>query len=211
MFIVGLVGQMASGKSTVARLLRDCGAQIIDADVLAAEILDSPDVQRDILKAFGPDVQAQDGICRHALAAAVFGSTDRHKENLDRLEHIIHPKVRVRIEKKLEIIKEQERAGGEQHVVILDIPLLIQSGWGARCDILIRIECADTVRSERLSSRNISPRQQEDRDAAWMRNYSDADVLSEKTIAVDTSGKLAYTQDQIQRVWAEILDRSNDT
>ena len=211
MFIVGLVGQIASGKSTVARMFRDCGAQVIDADLFAAEVLDLPDVQRAILDVFGPDVQTHSGICRQALAEAVFGSKNEHKENLDRLERIIHPQVRERIEAKIETLNREERTEGKQHIVILDIPLLIQAGWGSRCNMLIRIKCTDAIRSERLSSRNISLRQQEDRDAAWMRNYSEADVPSEKTITVDTSGSLAYTKSQIQRVWVEYLDRSNGT
>ena len=203
MIVVGLIGKIAAGKSTVAARLAELGAEVIDADRLARDALEEPDVRRRIVERFGPDVVGPDGgVRRDALAARVFGNTSAHAEALASLEAIVHPRVRLRIEAALEEARQREKASGRPLVVVLDVPLLVQAGWASACDRLIRVECDDAVRRRRLADRNLTLEQQEARDAAWSRRFCEEDVPAHKTDTVDASGDLAYTLEQVDRLWA---------
>ena len=79
MVVIGLIGKIAAGKSTVARMFAEHGAEVIDADALAREAFDEPAVRRAIVQRFGPAVVADDGsIRRDVLATRVFGPADDH-------------------------------------------------------------------------------------------------------------------------------------
>lgn len=205
MIVIGLVGKIAAGKSTVARRLAGHGAEVIDADRLARESLDEPSVREAIVARFGNAVADPAGaIRRDLLAERVFGPTADHAADLAALEAIIHPRVRQRIEERLAAIRSLEAEGAPQQVVVLDVPLLVQAGWAPACDHLIHVQCEEAVRRRRLADRKLTVDQQAARDAAWSRRFSPADVPAAKTAAVDASGDLAYTAEQIDRIWAAI-------
>lgn len=202
MIVIGLVGKIAAGKSTVARRLAEHGAEVIDADRLAREALDEPAVREAIVARFGTAVADGSGaIRRDVLAERVFGPAATHAADLVALEAIIHPRVRRRIEEMLEAHRRTESGDGVGRVVVLDIPLLVQAGWAAVCDRLIHVECDEAIRRRRLADRNLTVAQQEARDAAWSRRFRPADVPAAKTTAVDASGDLAYTRHQVDRIW----------
>lgn len=206
MIVIGLIGRIAAGKSTVARMFAEHGAEVIDADALAREAFDEPAVRRAVVERFGPAVFADDGsLRRDILAELVFGPTDAHATALEDLESIVHPVVRRRIEARLQAIRGDEISRAEPAVVVLDVPLLVQAGWASRCDVLVRVVCDDTVRAGRLAERSLSAQERQDRDAAWSRRFREADVPPEKTITVDAAGDLAYTRVQVNRVWDRIL------
>ncbi|MDA1040843.1 MAG: dephospho-CoA kinase [Planctomycetota bacterium] len=208
MIVIGLVGQMASGKSTVARMLAEHGAEVIDADALARDALDDPAVRQAVVDRFGRGVVADDGgLRRDRLAEQVFGSTADHAAALAALEAIIHPEVRHRIEARLDAIRSEEGCGNAAAIVVLDVPLLVQVGWADRCDVLMRIVCDDAVRANRLVARNLSAEQQRQRDAAWSRDFRESDMPPEKTMTVDAGGDLAYTRNQVDLVWERIRSR----
>ena len=97
MIVVGLVGKIAAGKSTVARRLAARGAHVIDADAVAHDALDDPEAKRAIVARFGGDVLDEAGrVRRPALAGRVFGPTPAHAAALADLEAIVHPLVRRR-------------------------------------------------------------------------------------------------------------------
>jgi dephospho-CoA kinase len=206
MVVIGLIGKIAAGKSTVARLFAEHGAEVIDADALAREAFDEPAVRRAVVARFGPAVVAADGsIRRDVLATRVFGPGDDQASALEDLEAIVHPLVRRRIEARLEAIRANEASGAAAAFVVLDVPLLVQAGWVPRCDVLVRVVCDDATRAGRLAARNLSPQQQKDRDAAWLRRFHEADVPPEKTITVDAAGDLAYTRRQVSHIWNRVL------
>jgi dephospho-CoA kinase len=206
MVVIGLIGKIAAGKSTVARMFAEHGAEVIDADALAREAFAEPAVRRAIVQRFGSAVVADDGsIRRDVLATRVFGPADDQAAALEDLEAIVHPVVRRRIEARLEAIRVHEDCGATPAIVVLDVPLLVQAGWAARCDLLVRVVCDDAVRASRLAARNLSSQEQQDRDAAWSRRFHEADVLPEKTITVDAAGDLAYTKNQVSRAWDRVL------
>lgn len=209
MIVIGLIGRIAAGKSTVARMFAEHGAEVIDADALARAAFDEPAVRRAVVERFGTAVVADDGsLRRDILAERVFGPADDHVAALEDLEAIVHPVVRRRIDARLEVIRGGEISGAEPAVVVLDVPLLVQAGWASRCDVLVRVVCDETVRAGRLAERNLSAQERRDRDAAWSRRFREADVPPEKTITVDAAGDLAYTRSQVNRVWDRIFRSS---
>jgi dephospho-CoA kinase len=91
-------------------------------------------------------------------------------------------------------------------VAVLDVPLLVQSGWDAACDRLVVVECEDRVRRARLAARGWSPEQVAARDRAWERAGGPA-AAPEKSTAVDASGDPAYTRNQVDRFWMTLPAR----
>lgn len=198
MIIVGLVGKIAAGKSTVARALEALGAEVVDADRIAHEVLAEPDGVREIVKRFGAVVTDQDGhVRRPFLAELVFGPTATHDAALADLEAIVHPRVRRLIEKRLTEVAGEPGAGDK--VVVLDVPLLMQVGLDARCDRIVLVECQEPERQRRLERRGWPPIQRAARGRAWERRYRPPP--QEKTWVVDASGDPAYTSQQVGRFW----------
>jgi dephospho-CoA kinase len=205
MIVVGLVGRIGAGKSTVARRFAEHGAEVIDADALAHEVLAEPDVVQEVAARFGAAAVDDAGrVRRSVLAAAVFGAGPEHAEALRALEAIVHPRVRRRIRAALDAVVAAEKADGRRRVVVLDVPLLVQAGWDDLCDRLVVIECDAAVRRERLLARGWSDAQIAARDRAWERGGL-ATVNGPKTRSVDAGRDPAYTLSQVDRVWSELL------
>lgn len=200
--IVGLVGMIGSGKTTVARRLGEHGADVIDADALAHEALDDRQVRQQLRERFGPSIFAADGtVQRKLLAELVFGAAADRVANLAALEAIVHPWVRAAIETRLAVLQP----GG---IAVLDVPLLVQAGWHGRCNWLIRLACEDAVRHARLAARGLTPADIAAREAAWQAGFSPAALPGLPVSTVDTSADLSYTFEQVDRVWQELSTRS---
>jgi dephospho-CoA kinase len=199
--VVGLVGRIAAGKSTVARALAARGADVVDADALAHEALDEPAVRAAIGRRFGAAVVRDDGrVDRAALAAIVFGADAAAAAALRDLEALVHPRVRARIEAALARFPgAPRRDDGGRRVVVLDVPLLMQSGWDELCERLLLVACDEEVRRRRLADRGWTADHRDRRDAAWARAYRPPPPR--KTAIVDASGDVAYIQAQIDRWW----------
>lgn len=195
--LVGIVGRIGAGKTTVARMLADKGARVVDADRLAHEVLGEEEVRGEVRRRFGDGVFAADGaVDRGALARIVFGPGPAHAEALVALEAIVHPRVHARI---TAAIRAAAREASGRTVVVLDVPLLVKAGWADVCDLVLLLECDDDVRRSRLAAR-LSPAQIAAREAAWNRNPPDG-LPPGKTARVDTSGDPSYTRDQIDGIW----------
>jgi dephospho-CoA kinase len=199
MIVIGLVGRIGAGKSTVARRFAEHGAAVIDADRLAHEALADPAVVAEVVARFGAAVRDAAGrIDRSALARLVFGPTPAHDAALADLESIVHPRVRRRIEAAL--------AAGSARVVVLDVPLLMQAGWADLCTDLVVVGCEESVRRGRLAARGWSPEQIAARDRAWDRNFVPPRP-GPTTWSVDASGNPAYTLIHVDEIWRALLER----
>lgn len=144
MLLVGLTGNIASGKSTVARLLAERGATIIDADILARRAVEVGSPAYDAIVArWGTSVLAPDGaLDRAALRTIVF----QRPEELQALNGIVHPEVaRLRAEEV-----EAARRRGDR-VVVCDIPLLFEAGLSEAFDRIILVDAPHEVRLARLT------------------------------------------------------------
>ncbi|MHC4951310.1 MAG: dephospho-CoA kinase [Planctomycetota bacterium] len=142
--VIGILGGIGSGKSTVAGAFADLGCVLIDADAIAHEVLDEPDVLDALSERWGPEVMDSAGRADHQkIAETVFDSL----EELDFLNGLIHPRVLERAEVILKACQMDANAAG----IVLDMPLLLEVGWEKKCDFLVFVDCSEEKRAERIA------------------------------------------------------------
>lgn len=193
MLLIGLTGGIGSGKSSVSARLAERGAAVIDADAIVREVQGpGTPVLAAMVERFGPGILAADGtLDRQAVADVVF--TD--DAALADLNAIVHPAVGAEIARRL------EAEAATDHVVILDVPLLVESG---RSDLaaMIVVDVDPAVAVARLvEHRGFRA------DDAWARiarQVSREDRLAKADLVVDNSGSLADLDAEVDRAWAWI-------
>lgn len=194
---VGLTGGIASGKSTVSQLLASMGAVIIDADVLAREVVaaGTPGLAR-VVAEFGPDVLTPEGeLDRPAIGRIVFADDEARR----RLEAIVHPLV-------FERIVALEAAAGDDDVVVHDIPLLAEGGRADTFDAVLVVDVPVEVQLQRMvEDRQMSLADAEARVAA---QSSREDRLAIATHVIDNSGSLEELRLRVEQVWADLVGAS---
>jgi dephospho-CoA kinase len=189
---VGLTGGIASGKSLVAAELAARGAIIIDADVLAREVVEpgTPALAA-IIDRFGSDVVQDGQLDRVRLAQIVFADPSARRD----LERIVHPAVRARA-------AELERAAGDAAVVVHVIPLLVETGQQKNFDLVVTVDADHETQVQRLMARNGFTRAQaESRIAA---QASREDRKRSADVVLDNTGTVAQLREQIDALWAEL-------
>jgi dephospho-CoA kinase len=148
MMLVGLTGGVATGKSTVAKMFKRCGAAVIDADELARDVVKpGKPAWREIVALFGKTVLSQDrSLNRQALGSIVF----RNQKKRRQLERIIHPRVaREQIRLTKSIARKHPKA-----IVIYEVPLLFEAGVDKRADKIIVVTADRKTQIARLKKRN---------------------------------------------------------
>ncbi len=153
MIVAGLTGGVASGKSLVARKLKELGATIIDADLIAREVLRPGEQTFDeVVKNFGREILTTgEEIDRKKLGDIVFNN----KEKRELLNSITHPRIRERMMARLEELKNSPGDDSAvRRVVVLDIPLLIESKLEDKVDCVIVVYADDDIRLRRLMQRD---------------------------------------------------------
>lgn len=194
--VVGLVGGIASGKSTVAKLLAERGAEVIDADALAHRELEREEVRDRVAAEFGREVLDAAGraIDRKALGKRVFGD----REALGRLEAIVHPGV-------LRALDQAIEGGGTGRVVVLDVPLIAETGALARCDEVLFVDASREVREARAREVRGWPAGELERREAHQQPLGEKRARA--SFIVRNDGDLAETRAQVERFWEERVKR----
>src|SRR6478735_6869644 len=194
---VGLTGGIASGKSTVSAVLADLGAVVIDADLIAREVVarGTPGLAA-VVEEFGPDLLTPDGdLDRPAMGALVFADPDARR----RLEAIIHPLVHRRS-------AELEAAAPEHAVLVHDIPLLAEVGRAGSFDAVVVVDAPAELQVRRMVE-----------DRGWTREDAESRIAAQATreerlaIAthvVDNTGSLADLRRQVEAVDEELARRA---
>jgi len=147
-YLIGLTGNVATGKSLVARMLRDLGAHVIDADAVAHDLeRKGAPVYDAIVAAFGGSILRADGeIDRAQLGVRVFSDP----QALRRLEAIVHPAVGKAIEKRLSDLPRARPISDFRTVVVIEAIKLIEAGLHQRCDALWVVTCRPGLQLDRL-------------------------------------------------------------
>jgi dephospho-CoA kinase len=194
---VGLTGGVASGKSTVAAILEELGALVIDADVLAREVVEpgTPGLAA-VVKAFGPEVlDAQGALDRARLGSIVFADPSRRAD----LEAIIHPLVRARAH-------EIEGAAPAGVLVVQDIPLLVETGQAGAFDAVLVVDVPEDLQVERaVRGRGWTEEQARSRVAA---QAARADRLAAATHVIDNSGTHEDLRQRVTEVFEGLVGTS---
>jgi dephospho-CoA kinase len=197
-YLIGLTGGIASGKSVVSERLAERGAVVIDADVLAREVVDPGTAGlAEIVSEFGTGVLREDGsLDRAALGALIFSDAQKR----ERLNAITHPKIWRRTR---ELIAAAE-ARNPEAVVVYDVPLLAESA-GKRdleFDLVVVVHADTGTRIQRMVElRGMR------RDEALHRlnsQASDTERLAIADVVIDNNGELADTLAQVDRLWERV-------
>lgn len=194
MLRIGLTGGIGSGKSTVAALLADRGAVVVDADRIAREVVEpgTPGLAA-VAEEFGPEVLTDDGrLDRTALGAVVFADEDARR----RLEAILHPLIRARS-------AEIEAAAGPGVLVVHDIPLLVESGQAELFDAVLVVDVPVPTQVERMTG-----------DRGWTREQAQARVAAQAdretrlraaTHVIDNTGTRDDLRERVTEVVEELV------
>jgi dephospho-CoA kinase len=217
-YLIGLTGNIACGKSTVLELLRQHGAQVLDADRVTHE-LQAPGqpVYHAIVAEFGPGILSAPAgpIDRRALGAIVFADPAA----LRRLEQIVHPAVREQIQAWLESVATGDRGLGTgtaesansqspvpnpqfPTVAVIDAIKLLEGGWKQICDAIWVVTCLPDQQLARLvSARGMREDEARARIAA---QPPQADKVAQADVVIDNSGSLEDTRQQVEAAWRAI-------
>ena len=196
MLLVGLTGNIASGKSTVDQLLSERGATIIDADVLARRAVERGSTAFDaIVRRWGTSVQSPDGhLDRAALRRVVFGNS----KELEALNDIVHPEV----ERLREMRIDEARKRGDR-VVVCDIPLLFEKKMAERFDRIVLVDAPRPLRLERLvSDRGLRETEAMDMIAAQMPAQL---KRARADFVIDNASTLTELERRVDEVWASLV------
>ena len=196
MLILGLTGGIACGKSTVARLFGSLGAEVIDADEIAHEMMEADTkVGKEIIDYFGKGILSEDlSINRTELGKIIFFSVRKRRK----LEDIVHPAVIKTIKKK---IKALSSVNCQLSTVIIDAPLLIEAGLTSLINKLIVVSAGRRTQMRRLQKSGLGGSEAERRIDSQM-PLKKKIKLADYVIRNDDS--LAETEKQVKRVWEDI-------
>ena len=196
MKLIGLTGGIGSGKSTVSAKLAELGAVIVDADAITRELQQPGEpIFNAIVERFGPQVVAPDGtLDRQALADIVFND----KAALADLNQMTHPGVGIAISERVEAQRSTD------NVVILDVPLMVESGMYAVSGLIV-VDCPPEEAIRRLVAfRGMS---ETDVKARMARQASREDRLAKADVVIDNSGTPEELDAQIANIWQWIQNQ----
>ena len=194
--VIGILGGIASGKSTVAAEFAKLGCKIIDADRIAHEALCREDVRQKVTDLFGEGILDSSGkINRKELANLVFADADK----LSSLSKIIHPLVLKRAEELIEQYRRQKQV----KAIVLDIPLLLEVSWAKRCDKLIFVQCKRSLRLRRAKKMDFDENQIKIREKFQISLDNKADIADN---VVDNNSNLSTLVRQVADIFSNMVN-----
>ena len=202
MYSVGLTGGIGSGKSAVSRLLARHGAVVLDADLMAREVVEpgTPGLAA-VVEAFGPDVLRPDGsLDREGLGRRVFADPSE----LARLNGIVHPLV---WERYAELVAQAEADG--VRIAVHDVPLLVENGLAGSYDAVVVVAASPEVQLDRLV--RLRGMSEDDARARIAAQAPLADKLAVATYVVHNDGPLEELAPQVDRLWLALVDAESSS
>ena len=200
MLTIGLTGGIGSGKSTVAKILAEFGAPIIDADKVAhTTYAPGGAAYAAVVDAFGAEIVAPDRtIDRKKLGAIVFGNPDR----LNKLTSIVWPATFQSIRKNLSDL----RASGAKTPVIVEAAILIEANWQSLCDEIWLVRATRQAVIDRIErQRGLKPAETEARIRAQL---SDDERAKHASLVIDNNGSLDELREVLNGIWLDALRRN---
>lgn len=194
--IIGILGGIGSGKSTVASELGKLGCKVIDGDNIAHKALDRKDIKQKIIALFGEGVLDPSGrIDRRKLSDIAFADADK----LLSLNGMIHPLVLKRTEELIKRYSCQNRV----KAIVLDMPLLVEVGWANRCDKLIYVGCKRRLRVDRAKKMGFDENQIKIREKFQISLDSKADIADN---LIDNNSDFTALVRQVTDTLSHIVD-----
>ncbi len=195
--IIGILGGIGSGKSTVAGEFVKLGCKAIDADTIAHELLEQGQVKKQITASFGDGILDSAGkIDRKKLADVVFSNNDK----LSLLNSIIHPLVLAHVEKLIEQYKSQPTV----KAIVLDMPLLVEVGWEKQCNKLVFVDCKPQLRAQRAEKAGFFSKNQLKIRENFQISLDNKRCVTDNTI--DNNSDLSALAGQVANVFTKIMN-----
>ena len=198
LYRIGLTGGIASGKSTVSAMLRQMGAVVIDTDWIAHEVTaPGSGAVMEMSRRYGSDIVKEDGsLRRDAVGKIVFSDPVEKKW----LEALLHPLIRAEAEKQAQAAFE---AG--QKVVVLDVPLLFESGWNGQVDEIWTVYVPREIQEVRLQRRDgYTESEIADRLAS---QWPIDEKAKRADVVIDNTGLPESTRRQVEVAWNAVVNR----
>lgn len=196
--ILGVAGGIASGKSLITEQLQALGADVIVADAAAHDVLKLEEVKRAARERWGEGIFGAGGeIDRPRLGKIVFAEPPSGPAELKYLEQLVHPPVRQIIRRQIEQLASNERT----QAIVLDVPLLFESGWNEFCDTVIFVDAPREVRLARAAARGWSAEEFERREAAQLPLDS---KRSQSHVVIDNSSSKQSALAQVEGFWQSL-------
>jgi dephospho-CoA kinase len=194
--VIGLLGGIAAGKTTVAGMFARLGAMVIDADAIGHAVLDTPPTRDRILARWGPDVVGANGrLDRAAIGKRVFGDA----QEVAALEAITHPALVAAIRRQI----ADARRSADVMAIVVDAPLLLEAELDTLCDVLVFVDCPDEVRAARARARGWEADELERRE----RHQQPLQAKRGRARAtLDGNATFETTFHQVQQLWHAMLE-----
>lgn len=193
---IGLTGGIASGKSLVARMLRERGVPVIDADAVAREVVEPGRPALEEIAARWPAVVRDGSLDRKALGAVVFADPAQRRE----LEQIVHPRIQAEVARRM----ADAEAKGLPHVVY-EAALLLENGLDRGMDATVVVSAPEALQLERLQSRDgLPPEEARARIASQMPLE---EKLARATFVIENTGTIEDLRRRVDAVWREVEER----
>jgi dephospho-CoA kinase len=194
--VIGIVGGIGSGKSSVARRVGErLAVLVIDGDAVGHDVLTIPRIKEQIRAAFGEGVFNSRGqIDRSALGRRVFGTQPEQRRARDQLEQIVHPEIRNEFSRRIAAARRSD----DWQTVVLDAAVLLESGWNDLCNAVAFVDAPEDVRRRRVSAGRGWSEDQFTRRQASQFSPEHKQSLSHHTI--DNSGSLDRATDQLEEI-----------
>jgi len=194
--IIGILGGIGSGKSTVAAEFAKLGCKVIDADRIAHDLLKEKNVKEKIIAAFGRTILDSNGeVVRNRLGRIVFADADK----LSELNDIIHPLVIQRAEELIEQYNRQNQV----KAIVLDMPLLVEIGWAERCDKLIFVDCEQKIREKRAKKLGFDKNQLKIRENFQISLDNKIDLADNR---IENNSDFSAMVRQVADIFSDIMD-----
>ncbi len=195
--ILGILGGIGSGKSTVTDMFAALGANTLDADAIAHELIEKEETKATLRQWWGDEIITAEGkVDRTKIAQKVFSDA----AELIRLNSLIHPEVRKRIEEG--IGKFMAKNGEEKKLLVLDVPLLASSTLRDLCDEIIFVNSDESLRQSRTQLRGWSSKDLKQREACQVPE-NDKKKLS--GFIINNSGSLDETRQQVEALYQDLV------
>lgn len=192
--ILGILGGIGSGKSTVTEMFAALGAETLDADAIAHELIEQEETKSTLRQWWGDEIIDADGkVNRTKIQEKVFSDA----QELVRLEKLLHPEVRKRIKKKIDVFRESDGK-----LLVLDVPLLASSPLRDLCDEIIFVNSDEAIRETRVKTRGWEPGERERRESF---QAPEKQKISLAGSVINNSGSLDETRRQVEHLYENLL------
>jgi len=200
MIVIGIIGGVGSGKSSVASELAALGAMTLDVDRIGHDLLNETEVKNRLVERWGPGVTGSSGeIDRSVVAGIVFADSPGAADELGFLESLVHPRITDQLVSRIAEFKQSEGTG----VLVVDAAVMVKAGWDQLCDRIIFVEVSERDRLTRCQQRGWNSEEFYRREL----NQESLELKRERADwVIDNSGVRQDLKEQVIGIWNDVHD-----